>query len=96
METVSFSTFTHLKGETIQRMIERDGKIGLNIKPKKGESLRFALVDAARLAELEALEAEVDRLRLRDRWGRENEEAIAEQNARIEKRGLFGAEFRRF
>lgn len=46
--------------------------------------------------ELEAHLAELVAERRRQDWKEENKEAIEEYNARIEREGVFGQEFRRF
>ena len=96
MEAISLSTFTHLKGETIRKMIEEHGKIDVSIRAKGSSAQHYTVIPGARMAELEALETDMARKRRQERWLEENRDAIAAQNDRIQERGVFGAEFRRF
>lgn len=93
---LSFSTFTHLKSEAIAEMLQNNGKIDLNIKPKEQKMLELTIIPRSRAIELEKAEKELLAKQKAALWEQENAEAINEQNERVAKRGVFGDSVRRF
>ena len=93
---LSFSTFTHLKSEAIAEMLQNNGKIDLNIKPKEQKMLELTIIPRSRAIELEKAEKELLVKQKAALWEQENAEAINEQNERVAKRGVFGDSDRRF
>ena len=93
---LSFSTFTHLKSETIAQMLREDGRIELNIRPKEFEPLELTIISRKRAKEFEEIEKEIISQRRALAWERENLDAIKEQNERIARRGIFSDSIRRF
>ncbi len=93
---LSFSTFTHLKSEAIAQMLQNNGKIDLNIKPKKQEVLELTIIHRNRALELENMEKEILVKQKAALWEEENAEAINEQNERVARRGVFGDSVRKF
>ncbi len=93
---LSFSTFTHLKSEAIAEMLQNNGKIDLNIKPKEQKMLELTIIPRSRAIELEKAEKELLVKQKAALWEQENAEAINEQNERVAKRGVFGDSVRRF
>ena len=93
---MSFSTFTHLKSDAIAQMLQSDGKIDLNIKPKEQEMLELTIIHRNRVIELENIEKEILAKQKAALWESENAEAINEQNERVARRGVFGDSVRRF
>ena len=93
---LSFSTFTHLKSEAIAEMLQNNGKIDLNIKPKEQKMLELTIIPRSRAIELEKIEKELLVKQKAALWEQENAEAINEQNERVAKRGVFGDSVRRF
>ena len=53
---MSFSTFTHLKSDAIAQMLQSDGKIDLNIKPKEQATLELTIISRSKVVELENIE----------------------------------------
>ncbi len=93
---LSFSTFTHLKSEAIAEMLQNNGKIDLNIKPKEQKMLELTIIPRSRAIELEKAEKELLVKQKAALWEQENAEAINEQNERVARRGVFGDSVRRF
>ena len=95
-EMLSFSTFTHMKSEAITEMLQNNGKIDLNIKPKEQEMPELTIIPRSRAIELEKIEKELLSTQKAALWESENAEAINEQNERVARRGVFGDSVRRF
>lgn len=90
------SAFTHLKSDAIAQMLQSDGKIDLNIKPKKQATLELTIIHRSRVVELENIEKEILAKQKAALWEKENAIAINEQNERVARRGVFGDSVRRF
>jgi len=85
-----------LKSEAIAEMLQNNGKIDLNIKPKEQKMLELTIIPRSRAIELEKAEKELLVKQKAALWEQENAEAINEQNERVARRGVFGDSVRRF
>lgn len=96
MEILSYGTFTHMKTDKIAQLVESDGRIDLKIRTKQSKIKHLSIIEQDRLQQLEALEKEFKEKYSKEQWLQDNKEAIEDQQKRIERRGVFGSQYRRF
>ncbi len=84
-----------LDKEVIAEMLQNNGKIDLNIKPKEQKMLELTIIPRSRAIELEKAEKEFLVKQKAALWEQENAEAINEQNARVARRGVFADKVRK-
>jgi len=84
-----------LDKEVIAEMLQNNGKIDLNIKPKEQKMLELTIIPRSRAIELEKAEKELLVKQKAALWEQENAEAINEQNERVARRGVFADKVRK-
>ncbi|GEM_PF-2605897 len=84
-----------LDKEVIAEMLQNNGKIDLNIKPKEQKMLELTIIPRSRAIALEKAEKELLVKQKAALWEQENAEAINEQNERVARRGVFADKVRK-